>query len=166
MARTPKLNRFVAIDFELANRNPRSVCAMGAVAVVNGETVWEINTRFRPSPERVTYQAIHGLSESELRGCPAFNTAWPELAQPLGEFPVWVAHNAAFERQVLRAACEFWALKRPKTHWLCTMSLARRTIGVSALNSVCRELAIPLEHHSPLPDARAAAKIATTLSGS
>ena len=72
-----------------------------------------------------------------------------------------VAHNAAFDRGVLRACCAAAGLEMPPLPFVCSMQLARQTWGVrpTKLPDVCRFLGIPLKHHDALSDAEAAARI-------
>lgn len=166
MGRSAYRDRFVALDFELANRDLRSICAIGAVGVVNARVVWELSVTVRPEPSHVTLAQVHGFNWTELRNAPTFRETWPHVLEYFRPFETWVAHNAAFERSVLRAACEAWRLDRPLVEWVCTMSLTERHLGGSmrALDKACRHLDIVLEHHSPLSDARAAASLAIRLS--
>jgi DNA polymerase-3 subunit epsilon len=72
-----------------------------------------------------------------------------------------VAHNAAFDRGVLRACCEASQLPAPRLPFRCTVQIARATwrLFPTRLPDVCRYLGIPLEHHQALSDAEACARI-------
>jgi DNA polymerase-3 subunit epsilon len=72
-----------------------------------------------------------------------------------------VAHNASFDRNVLRACCDAAGLETPALPFLCTVQVARRTWSLRPANlpAVCRFLDIPLNHHDALSDAEAAARI-------
>lgn len=152
---------FVALDFELANKDPRSICAIGVVAVVCGQVAWESKALIRPSRKRVSFARLHGIAWEDLDRQRPFEEVWPQLLPAMQPFNVWVAHNAAFERKVLRAASQEWGLARPRARWVCSMTLAQRRLGTAyrSLAAACRRLNIPLEHHNPLSDARAAAAI-------
>ncbi len=71
------------------------------------------------------------------------------------------AHNAGFDRSVLRACCTAAGLEVPTLEFVCTMVLARRrwAIRPTKLPDVCRYLGIPLDHHNPRSDAEACARI-------
>ncbi|MEO1174484.1 MAG: exonuclease domain-containing protein [Myxococcota bacterium] len=149
---------FVALDFELANRSPRSVCELGAVAIADGKTVWEMQLLFSPEPPGVTFHRLHGHTEETLHGAPRFPTEWPLIQPHLSRFSTWVAHNAAFERRVLRETCRYWRLVQPRVQWICTMNLAAQELGKRnrSLSKASAALSIPLQHHCALSDARAA----------
>lgn len=156
---------FVAIDVETASREPRSLCALGTVGVVDERVVWEARVLIRPPSSRITLTHIHGLTWADVKDAEPFDTLWRGLCPLLREFETWVAHNAAFERRVLRAACRDVGLAPPRVRWACTMALSQRYLGPDfrALPSVCMHLGIPLNHHDPLSDARAAALILCNL---
>ena len=71
------------------------------------------------------------------------------------------AHNASFDRGVLRACCARYGLDMPSQPFRCTVQIARRAWNIrpTKLSDVCRELVIPLNHHEALSDARACAQI-------
>jgi DNA polymerase-3 subunit epsilon len=156
------LSDFLAIDFETADRGADSACAVGLVRVRRGQIVSEASRLIRPPRSRVYYAAIHGLTWKRLRGEPRFAEVWSELLPLLEDTRCLVAHNARFDRAVLDACCRVAGLEPPGLPFVCTVELARRAWGVrpTRLPDVCRYLAIPLRHHDPLSDARAAAQIA------
>jgi DNA polymerase-3 subunit epsilon len=71
------------------------------------------------------------------------------------------AHNAPFDRNVLRACCEAHGIEPPRQRFACTMKLARKVWGIypTKLPDVCDELGIDLDHHEALSDAEACARI-------
>jgi DNA polymerase III subunit epsilon len=71
------------------------------------------------------------------------------------------AHNASFDRDVLRACCDAGGLAPPKARYLCTMKMSRQVWGLypTKLSDVCRHFRIPLNHHNAASDALACAKI-------
>jgi DNA polymerase III subunit epsilon len=71
------------------------------------------------------------------------------------------AHNASFDRSVLRACCERAGTAPARNSYLCTVRLARSVWGLhpTTLAHVCRHLSIPLKHHDAVSDAQACAKI-------
>jgi DNA polymerase-3 subunit epsilon len=78
----------------------------------------------------------------------------------------YVAHNMRFDRRVLEACCSRADLQAPLGHYLCTLDLARRTLGSPAgLAEVCKKLRIALDHHEPLSDARACGQVLLALHG-
>ena len=71
----------VAIDFETANEQRNSACALGVAVIVNGRIsdsrLWMIRPpelRFNPINVR-----IHGIMEKDVDGEPSFDVLWPEI---------------------------------------------------------------------------------------
>ena len=72
-----------------------------------------------------------------------------------------VAHNAGFDRAVLRACCAKAGLPMPPLRFKCTVKWSRRTFDLPRANlpTVSEHLGIELDHHQALSDAEACARI-------
>lgn len=186
MARTPRIPRIavdhrgplVGIDVETACPDHGAVCSIGVSVVhlgrVHAERHWYIDpaTRFDPR-----FIQIHGITPAKIVGSPRLKAAWrditgfidasmDELCEPVliedaadGPIPLFVAHNAQFDRTQIEAA-----LGAPLPFRLaCTVAMSRRAFPRLArhnLKTVAEHLRIPLQHHDALSDARACALIA------
>jgi DNA polymerase-3 subunit epsilon len=158
---------FVALDFETADHGADSACAVGLVRVEGWEVVARAARLVRPPRRWIRFTYIHGITWQQVAGQPTFAQLWPELAPLLDGAEYLVAHNASFDRGVLRACCETAGLAMPPLPFVCSMQLARQTWGVrpTRLQDVCRFLNIPLQHHDALSDAEAAARIVIAARG-
>lgn len=158
------VTRFAAIDFETANYNAESACAIGMVVVDNGRIVHRAYHLIRPPTREFTFTHIHGLRWSDVQDEPAFDEIWPELQKRMGNVQFFAAHNAPFDRNVLRACCECHSLPTARQPFVCTVQVAREVWGIrpTRLPEVCRRLDIPLRHHSADSDAEACARILLT----
>jgi len=96
-----------------------------------------------------------------VAGEPEFGQVWEPLATMLEGIDFLVAHNAPFDRGVLRACCAEAGLDEPDLPWECTVRMARRILKIkpATLDNVCRTLDIELQHHQALSDAEACAQI-------
>ena len=152
---------FVALDFETANPDRTSACALALVRVEGGRVVASERTLIRPPTLDFTFTWLHGIDADAVRAAPDFAQAWTRLAPLLPGARFLAAHNAPFDRSVLLACCAHHGLAPPTLPFVCTVALARRAFGIypTALPDVCRELRIPLDHHEPLSDATACARI-------
>jgi len=152
---------FVAIDFETANNARDSACAIGLVRVERGRIVGDAYRLIRPPTPQFLYTHIHGIRWPDVALEPYFGTVWRDLQPILAGATRLVAHNASFDRGVLRACCARYRLPEPETPFECTLRLARRTWTLPRfdLETVCRALHIELDHHHALSDARACASI-------
>lgn len=165
------MDNFVAIDVETANNEPTSVCAIGAVKVIDGSIVDSLYELVKPEPEyyfRYFTERIHGISAADTADSPTFDKVWPAFGEMIGDLPL-VAHNKAFDEKCIRACFRSYRMDYPDYDFYCTYQSARRIIpkqlcGRYALPYVCEFLGIPFfNHHNALADAEACAKIAMAL---
>ncbi len=155
--------RFVAIDFETANNDPTSVCAIGLAFVRKGKVQETFHQLIRPPTRRFSpfNVELHGISWEDVRSEPDFREVWRDLRDRIAD-DVLVAHSAGFERRVFTACSAAFRMRPPSNDFVCTVRLARRVLGFRRANlpRVCRVLGIPLLHHYAESDANAAAMIA------
>jgi DNA polymerase-3 subunit epsilon len=156
-----KSRTFVAIDFETADWGSDSACAVALVRVEGLEIVERRVQLLRPPRPRFVFTYIHGITWHDVADAPTFADAWPNLAGILDGADEMAAHNAGFDRGVLRTCCHFAGHRPPQLPFVCSMKLARRTWGLhrTSLPDVCRRLGLPLRHHDPASDAEACARI-------
>lgn len=155
------MQRFAAIDFETADHGPDSACAIGMALVEDGRVTDEAYHLIRPPRQTFLFTYIHGISWSDVAEEPCFAELWPSIARFLGRADAVAAHNAGFDRAVLRACCRMAGIDEPAHPYVCTVRLARRAWNLypTKLPDVCRHLAIGLNHHNAASDARACAEI-------
>lgn len=156
---------FTAIDFETANPQRGSVCAVGAVKVREGRIVEEYTTIVRPPPGldnfTVIQQSIHGIGPNDVRNAPQWPIVYPVLVDLIRD-DVIVAHNAEFDISVLREACLAHGLMPSPFHTCCTRDLAKSCLSLPSykLPKVARHLGVsPFRHHDSLADAKATAEV-------
>ena len=75
---------FVAIDFETANNERTSVCAVGIVVVRDGEIVDSYYSLIHPEPNYYVFTYIHGITQSDTESAPLFPEVWKQI-EPLIE---------------------------------------------------------------------------------
>ncbi|MBI4585877.1 MAG: 3'-5' exonuclease [Planctomycetes bacterium] len=152
---------FAAIDFETADTGRDSACAVGLVRVAGGKIIERNHFLIRPPRRGFIFTWLHGISWEDVENEPTFSELWPRLSGCFDGLDFLAAHNASFDRAVLRAACEGAGLAPPQQPFLCTVRLARRLWGIRPANlpNVCAYLGISLRHHDPLSDAEACARI-------
>ena len=187
MARAPRVPRvsvpyagpIVGIDVETACPENGAICSIGISIICRGAVVrerqWFLDpgTRFDPR-----FIEIHHITPAQVRGIPKLIAAWSEIhdfmrrtidemreptlfaLMPADEpEPLYVAHNASFDRLQIERA-----LGTPLPFRVaCTVAMSRRaypTLLRHNLATVSAHLRIPLKHHDALSDARACAVIA------
>jgi DNA polymerase-3 subunit epsilon len=153
--------RFAALDFETADYGRDSACALSVVIVDHGQVVDTWTRLIRPPRQGFVFTYLHGISWRDVHDQPTFGDLWPEAAKRMEGVDFVAAHNASFDRSVLRACCEHAGHKTVAPPFLCTVKLARSAWGIfpTTLADVARHLQIPLKHHDAASDALACAQI-------
>ncbi|HIU18247.1 MAG TPA: exonuclease [Candidatus Avidesulfovibrio excrementigallinarum] len=159
-ASVPRPGVVVAIDFETADNGADSACAVGMARVEDGRVVDTLYQLLRPPRARILYTWVHGLTWAMLKDQPTFAQFWPAMAAFAGPSPVFVAHNARFDRNVL-TTCRAAMGAIQDSPFLCTLKGARRYLNLprNRLSDVCAYLNIALTHHHAGSDALGAAGI-------
>ncbi|MCP3426876.1 exonuclease domain-containing protein [Rothia sp. AR01] len=164
---TPPGLDFVAIDFETANADPASVCQVGVAKVLGGRVV-EVDSWLVVPPTGVAAfdprnVGIHGIKPKDVLRS---GIQWLESARRLerlrGGLP-YVAHNAAFDRGVLEAACRMSDVEIPACRWEDTLKISREYLDSPnhKLPTVAQHLGLPrFMHHDAAADAQTCALVA------
>ena len=161
------MSRLIAIDFETANEQRASPCAVGLSYIENGAVTQTEAFLIRPPEMRFSRFniAVHGITPQDVADAPE----WPELLEGLApklDGAALIAHNASFDMSVLRATCAWYGLDCPEIAYLCTVKGAQsawRHIGSARLNVLCEHFGIALKHHDAGSDAEACARLAILL---
>lgn len=154
---------FTAIDFETANADRGSACAVGLIIVEDGKVVGRLSQLIRPEPLHFDpfNVAIHGINADDVADEPTFAELWPALWTHV-RGPL-VAHNASFDMSVLRRSLDQSGTAYPETDYFCTRVISRLAWPrkpTYALDHVARALGISFSHHDAEDDARACALVA------
>ena len=154
----------IAIDFETANERRGSACSVG-LAWIEGDKVVRVEERLiRPKEMRFSgfNIAIHGIHPEDVEDAPEFPEVMDEFAADFAG-AVMLAHNAAFDMSVWRAAADGYGLCYPSFDYLCTVKMARKAwpgLPSYKLNELGRHLCIPFHHHNAAEDARVCGEVA------
>ena len=154
MSQDTMLN-FTAIDFETACHDRASICQVGLIRVEDGDIVKEMDILVQP-PENYyhpIFPMIHGIEPHMTANESPFWEVW-DWIEPFIRDQTVVAHNMSFDESCLRAAMRDTLIDPIEFDAQCTY----RIFG-KALNVLCEENGIPLDHHNALSDARACAEL-------
>lgn len=155
---------FVAIDFETANEQRTSPCAVGLAVVKNGTISERLARLIRPGEFRFSKRnvAIHGIRPENVENEPEFPEVWQAI-RPYIDNGTVLAHSARFDVGVLTSTLQFYGIPQPEFRYLCTVRVAKAiwpTIGSYTLTSITKMLGIVVDHHNAGEDASACAEIA------
>lgn len=156
---------FTAIDFETANSSTASACAVGMVRVRGGRVVARAGWLIQPPPGHDAFASvnigIHGIRAEHVVGAKGWSAQLDDLCAFAGA-DVLVAHNAGFDMNVIRRACEATGDPCPPYRYLCSLQLARRSYELDSyrLPRVAAAAGFSdFAHHDARADAEACAHI-------
>jgi len=155
---------FIAMDFETANHEKYSAVSIAIAIVRDNQVVDKSYSLIKPE----TYfssrnTAVHGLRESDVIDAPKFPEIWQIISPLFRDNKLVVAHNAAFDNNILKGTLAHYGIEEPHYMLLDTVRTSRKLFPKfenHKLNTVANNLGITLDHHhNALDDAVAAANI-------
>ena len=160
---------FTAIDFETANGNRGSVCAVGLVKVRDGKIVDKASWLIKPPPGLDHFDPInvevHGINERDVVHAADWEMSIEGILQFVCEDQL-VAYDAPYDASVMRKATEHLRLDLPAKEFYCAQALARTQLELPKhhLNDVLEALKLPpVHHHEPGTNALACANVVLTI---
>lgn len=158
------MQKVLAIDFETANQQRSSPCALGVAWVENGLIARTEYRLIRPKEMIFSFFniAIHGIRPEDVADAPEFPEVMAAFKHEFSGALV-LAHNAAFDMSVLRKTLDEYGLDYPEFDYLCTLRLAKQIwqkLPSYKLSSLARFLGAEFVHHHAAQDAEMCAKVA------
>ena len=151
--------QFVAIDFETANPQRVSACALGYAVVRDGEIVESDGFLMKPIGGHAPFQTgIHGISEADTACEPHFGDLYSTVAH-LFDMPI-VGHSR-FDEQVLKSLSWHFSLGI-RFQFTDSYALAQQRLPKlenHKLKTLASHFELPFKHHDPVEDARVCAEI-------
>jgi len=158
---------FIAIDFETANNNRVSACALGLVFIKNDLVVYQ--TKFYIKPPKTekflsSHIDIHKINPEDVEDSLTFDELWEcELVKYFNNNLI-VFHNASMDLSVLKNLFKYYNIKEFEINYIDTMRLAEKTGNPRSLEKLAEKFNIIIEkHHDPEYDAKACAFIYSEL---
>lgn len=155
--------KITVLDFETADTEADSACAVGVVTIENGKILQKKHHLIRPPRKEFVFTYLHGITWNHVRNAPTFEELLPTLDDYFEGSRYIAAHNAGFDRKVLLTCYAEAGRSFSQIDTLCTVKLSRRAwnINPTTLPDVCSHFGIKLNHHDALSDADACARILT-----
>jgi DNA polymerase-3 subunit epsilon len=154
------MQEFIAIDFETANPQRVSACALGYAKVSNSEIIETKGYLIKPVGGHAPFQSkIHGIKAEHTFDKPEFGELFSEI-KAIFDYPL-VAHSL-FDKQVLNALSDHFDLG------LCFEYIDSSSIAKSQLpnlkncklKTLVQHFGLPaFKHHDATEDAMACAKV-------
>ena len=148
---------YVALDFETANTEPSSACAIGLCRFDSeGNEIDSYYSLIRPKnlyfDPRCTI--VHNLNPNDISNAKGLDELWPDIVSFIKDSPI-VAHNAPFDIKVLKESAASYNLGGIDNDYYCTLSLARKTLNLGSykLSNIAQHFSWLYRAHMALDDA-------------
>lgn len=154
------MNTYVAIDFETANPQRNSACALGFIVVSKGKKINSGDYRIKPIGHYNFRQVqIHGLNYKDTKNELDFISLYPQIKY-IFDYPL--IGYGPFDKQVLNALSKYFNLNLV-FEYTNVCQLAKKKLPQLSkhnLNLVSDYFKLPpFAHHSPYADALACARV-------
>ena len=153
---------FTALDFETMTAERTSACAIGLVRCEKGVILQKVFSLVRPIPDEreKTNTFVHGITPQQTANAPTWAELYPTIAH-LIEGQTIVCHNADFDIDVLLRTSDYFGITPRPANVIDTAALTH-----ASLEDACAILGITLgNHHDPLEDATACARVMLKILG-
>jgi len=153
----------IAIDFETANPDRFSPCAVGLAWIENGSVTRKEYKLIKPKSDHFSFHntRIHGLSAKDVVNAQEFPDVMREYL-PYIKAGVIVAHNANFDIDVLCSTLVLYGQPVPEFQYICSQEVA----GLcwpdhpeTSLGALADRLGLSVAHHHAGADAYACAEV-------
>ena len=154
---------YIAIDFETANQNRVSACALGLAFIKNDRIAFNTSFDIKP-PEKENFLPrnieIHGITAEDVDYAMTFDELWESELSKYFNNNLIVFHNASMDLSVLRNLFEHYSIQNYEIEYLDTMRLAEKTGNPKKLRELAEKFEIEFENlHDPKEDAKVCAYV-------
>ena len=162
------MDSFIAIDYETANGDYLSACALGVTFVEKGNVLETIQTFIKPPAEFSSFDPfnmmIHKIGPGQVKDAPSFEIVWEAIAKFHSKNNVpFVCHYSGFDIRVTEALLKYYEITFTEISFYDTFSMAKKIwpqFSNHKLDTLANEFKIKLNHHNAGSDAEACALIA------
>ncbi|MDW5288558.1 exonuclease domain-containing protein [Formosa sp. PL04] len=154
---------FIAIDFETANKNRVSACALGLVFIKNDRIAYQTSFHIKP-PNGENFESrnieIHRITAEDVDYAMTFDELWElELSNYFNDSLV-IFHNASMDLSVLKNLFAHYSITNYDIEYLDTMRIAEKLGIPKKLEELTTRFDVEFENnHDPEKDAKACAMI-------
>ena len=154
---------FIAIDFETANKNRISACAIGLVFIKDFKIVFSTKYFIKP-PENEEFSSfhsnIHRIYKEDVEHSLTFEELWENEFSKYFNNNLVVFHNASMDLSILKNLFEHFSITNFDINYVYTMQIAEKSGNPKKLTELAKKFGIEIEnHHDPISDAKACALI-------
>lgn len=151
----------IVIDFETANKNRISACALGLVFIKKSRIAYQTSFHIKP-PEKEKFSnrniGIHGITPEDVDNAMTFDQLWESKLSNYFNQNLIVFHNASMDLSVLKNLFEYYSISGYAIEYLDTMQLAEKSGNPKKLSELAYKFDIEYrDKHNPEQDAKVCA---------
>src|SRR5690606_38202532 len=152
---------YISIDFETANHNRISACALGLVFIKNDRVAYQTYHYIKP-PESEKFSIknieIHGITPESVNYAMTFNELWESELSKYFNKNLIIFHNASMDLSVLKNLFLHYSISDYEIKYLDTMQLAEKTGNSKRIAELAKKFDIEyIDKHNPEQDAKVCA---------
>jgi DNA polymerase III subunit epsilon len=159
-----KSYNFIAIDFETANENRLSACAIGMAFIENGTYAGKGFAYIKPPESQVFktgFTALHRITYDMVKNGDDFLKIWQEDLKREINNKVITFHNASMDLSILKQCFEYYKITDYRIFYFDTMQIAKAKGLPGKLSDLCSYYNISFKNnHDAVADAIACAEVA------
>ena len=153
----------IAIDFETANQNRISACALGLVFIKNDRIAYQTSYHIKP-PKSEKFSSrnigIHGITAEDVDYAMTFDELWESELSKYFNQNLIIFHNASMDLSVLKNLFQHYSISDYKIEYLDTMRLAEKTGNPKKISELADKFEIEyIDKHNPEIDAKVCAYV-------
>ena len=151
--------RIAFIDFETANKERNSICAVGVSIQEDGVETSNFYSLCKPEPFNISRfnNVVNSLDYYDLKNAPLFSTIYPELKSIVDSVDYVVSHNADFDMDCLSTYLYKHKIDFPDFIYICSCELAVLHFNdnnLIRLEDIATYFNITYNEHNALADAQ------------
>lgn len=157
------IDRFICLDVEMPNGDGNRISAIGITVFEKGEVVQRIYSLINPETWFQPYVVeLIGITPEMVEDKPNFAEYWDNIKDVLSSGLI-VGHGAGNDLKALSCCLRYYKIDWQKElKYLCTVDACCKMYPdrhAYALNTICDEFGIELDHHNALSDSEACGRI-------
>lgn len=152
--------KLIGLDFETANPQNGSICAIGLALLQNSKVIEKREWLIRPDKTLdwmlPAFTEIHNIGYFDLRRSPEFSEVWPIMRNFIANGNYVIIHNASFDLRHLRAVMKLYHLPSFSFDYICSLELCRNLfpeMPSHSLDAMAKHFGMEFRHHDALEDA-------------
>lgn len=154
---------FIAIDFETANNNRISACALGLVFVIDNIIVHQFKEYIKPPISEKflgTHTKIHGITSSDVQYAKNFRQIWDEKLSKYLTKNLIVCHNTSMDISIMCQLASYYNIEEFDIEYIDTMAIANGEGLPTKLEALATHFDLEYDDlHDPEKDAQLCAEV-------